>query len=170
MGADMISDIIEDVLEHPPFSSVRTRHLFTMQLQLNPVSVVGDIGAGTRRLGLMTGGTVSGTRVSGNVLAGGIDWQTLRDDGSLILDVRLGFQCDNGAIVTMAYRGVRHGPAEIIERLERGEEIDPASYYFRIVPMFETSNAELAWLNHVVAVGIGHRFPGMPVYKVFEVL
>jgi Protein of unknown function (DUF3237) len=170
MGEGPMYDIIEDVLERPPFSSVRARHLFTMRLQLNPVSVVGDIGAGTRRLGLLTGGTVAGPRVKGSVLAGGVDWQTLRNDGSLILDVRLGFQCDNGAIVTMAYRGVRHGPVAIIERLEKSEEVDPASYYFRIAPMFETSNAEFAWLNHVVAVGVGHRFPGMPVYKVFEVL
>ena len=166
----MMPDLVESALQQPPFSSVRTRLLFTMQLQLNPVAVVGDIGAGTRRLGLLTGGTVAGDRVSGKVLAGGIDWQTLRGNASLLLDVRLGFQCDNGAIVTMAYRGVRCGSPEIIGRLERGEEVDPANYYFRIAPMFETSDPELAWLNDIVALGIGHRFAGMPVYKVFEVL
>ncbi len=70
----------------------------------------------------------------------------------------------------MAYHGVRCGSPEIIGRLERGEEVDPASYYLRIAPMFETSDPELAWLNDIVTLGIGHRFGGMPVYKVFEVL
>ncbi len=88
----MMSDLVETALQQQAFSSVRTRLLFAMQLQLKLVAVVGDIGAGTRRLGLLTGGTVAGDRVSGKVLAGGIDWQTLRGDASLILDVGLGFQ------------------------------------------------------------------------------
>jgi hypothetical protein len=70
----------------------------------------------------------------------------------------------------MAYKGVRHGPADVIERLEKGEEVDPASYYFRIGPTFEAPVGKYAWLNGIIAVGIGHRFSYGPVYSVFEVL
>jgi hypothetical protein len=70
----------------------------------------------------------------------------------------------------MAYRGLRRGPAEVIDRLERGEIVDPASYYFRIAPTFETSDGDLAWLNGILAIGTGHRLPEGPIYNVFEVL
>jgi hypothetical protein len=74
------------------------------------------------------------------------------------------------ALITMTYRGVRYGPADVIKRMEKGEAVDPASYYFRINPMFETASATYDWLNRVLAVGIGHRRADGPVYSVFEVL
>ena len=48
--------------------------------------------------------------------------------------------------------------------------MDPANYYFRINPLFETANANYDWLNRVVAVGIGHRRADGPIYSIFEVL
>jgi hypothetical protein len=69
----------------------------------------------------------------------------------------------------MAYRGIRHGATDVIQRLEKGEEVDPASYYFRINPIFEAPAGKYEWLNRVIAVGTGHRFAYGPVYSVFEV-
>ena len=57
-----------------------------------------------------------------------------------------------------------------IVALNRGETVDPAHYYFRTVPLFETAAPKYAWLNNIVAVGTGHRPPEGPVYQVFEVL
>jgi hypothetical protein len=74
------------------------------------------------------------------------------------------------ALIGMTYRGIRQGPADAIARLEKGEVIDPASYYFRIAPLFETEATRYTWLNNIVAIGIGHRFADGPVYSVFEVL
>lgn len=70
----------------------------------------------------------------------------------------------------MSYRGVRHGPASVLDRIEHGEIVDPASHYFRVTPTFETADADLAWLNDIVAVGTGHRLPDGPIYNVFEAL
>jgi uncharacterized protein DUF3237 len=75
-----------------------------------------------------------------------------------------------GAAIAMTYRGVRHGPIDVIGRMERGEAVAPATYYFRINPMFETAAASYDWLNRILAIGIGHRRPDGPVYSVFEVL
>jgi hypothetical protein len=69
----------------------------------------------------------------------------------------------------MSYSGVRHGPAEVIAALGRGDAVDPASYYFRIAVKFETGDADLAWLNKVVAVGVGQRPPAGPTYDVYVV-
>jgi Protein of unknown function (DUF3237) len=74
------------------------------------------------------------------------------------------------ATIAMTYRGLRHGPPDIIKQLERGGDVDPASYYFRISPMFETAGVPYDWLNRILAVGIGHRQPDGPVYSVFEML
>jgi hypothetical protein len=74
------------------------------------------------------------------------------------------------ALIGMTYRGIRQGPPDAIARLEKGEVIDPAGYYFRIAAFFETEAPRLAWLNNVVGLGIGHRVAEGPLYSLFEVL
>ena len=114
--------------------------------------------------------TANANRPKGTVEEGGSDWLLLRPDGVLQLDVRLTLKTDDGALIGMTYRGYRHGPAEVIDRLNRGEEVDPAGYYFRSAPFFETAAEKYAWLNRMVTVATGHRLPTGPIYHVFEVL
>jgi hypothetical protein len=150
--------------------SVRTRPLFVMRLAVRSVVVVGATPGGTRRIGQVSGGTFEGERLSGVVSDGGADWQTVRTDGCTTLDVRLVLKTADDSLVGMTYRGLRHGPADVIRRLEQGEVVDPASYYFRISPTFETAAAKYDWLNRIVAVGVGLRRADGPVYSIFEVL
>jgi hypothetical protein len=70
----------------------------------------------------------------------------------------------------MTYQGLRHGPPDVTARIEKGEAVDPASYYFRTNPLFETAAPKYDWINRVVAIGIGHRLAGGPIYSIFEVL
>jgi hypothetical protein len=70
----------------------------------------------------------------------------------------------------MTYRGLRFGPPDIMAKLEKGEVVDPASYYFRTNPVFETAAPRYDWLNRLLAVGIGHRRADGPIYSVFEIL
>jgi len=149
---------------------VRTRPLFVMRLDVRPLQIVGATPGVHRRIGVVPGGAFKGERLSGEVLDGGSDWQAVRSNGSTTLDVRLVLKTTDGALIGMTYRGVRHGPREVIARLENGEAVDSALYYFRIAPLFETASAEYAWINDVVAVGIGHRRADGPLYSIFEVL
>ncbi|WP_323049390.1 DUF3237 domain-containing protein [Caballeronia mineralivorans] len=135
-----------------PLESVQTRPLFVMRLDVKPMVIVGDTGGPFRRVGIVPSGTFAGERLSGKVLDGGSDWQTVRSDGSTMLDVRLILQTDDGSNITMSYRGIRHGATDVIQRLEKGEEVAPTSYYFRINPMFEAPAGKYAWLNQVIAV------------------
>jgi len=151
-------------------SDVRTRLLFTIKLVTGKPQLLGRTPAGERRIVPVAGGSFEGERLSGTVEPGGSDWILARPDGSLRLDVRLTLKTDDGALIGMTYAGFRHGPPEVIERLNRGEAVDPSQYYFRTVPLFETAAPKYAWLNNIVAVALGHRPPEGPVYRVFEVL
>ena len=160
-----------DLNDLPEFmKNVRTKPMFAMRLDVRPLLIVGATPGAYRRVGVVTGGSFEGERLSGAVLDGASDWQTVRNDGSTTLNVRLVLKTEDGALIGMTYQGLRHGPPDIIARIEKGEVVDPASYYFRINPLFETEAAKYDWINRVIAVGIGHRFADGPVYSVFEVL
>jgi hypothetical protein len=164
----MSSRSLEELPEN--LRSVRTAPLFVMRLVVPKVISVGATPGAFRRLGVVSGGTFEGERLSGEVLNGGNDWQDVRADGATTLDVRLVLKTNDGALIAMSYRGVRHGPADVLARIDRGEAADPQSYYFRIGPMFETASERYAWLNRVLAIGVGHRLQDGVVYSVFEVL
>jgi hypothetical protein len=150
--------------------SVRTRPLFAMRLNVRKMLNVGATPGGVRRIGVVPGGSFEGDRLSGEVLDGGSDWQAVRDDGATTLNVRLVLKTADDTLIGMTYRGVRHGPPEVLDKIARGEVVDPTSYYFRISGLFETAAPKYDWINRIVAVGIGHREASGPIYSVFEVL
>jgi hypothetical protein len=158
-------DRLPDVLK-----TVRTRPMFVMRLDVRPLLIVGATPGPYRRVGVVPGGSFEGERLSGEVMDGGNDWQTVRSDGSTTLHVRLVLKTNDNALITMAYRGVRHGPPDVVQKIEKGEVVDPTSYYFRINPLFETAAAKYDWINRVVVIGIGHRQADGPIYSIFEVL
>ena len=62
------------------------------------------------------------------------------------------------------------GPQDVIDRLNRGETVDPATYYFRATPYFETGSEKLAWINGICCIATGARQASGPTYHVFQVL
>jgi hypothetical protein len=150
-------------------TSVRTRPLFLLREQVPPLLVVGQTPNAFRRIGLVQGGSFEGERLSGVVVSGN-DWQSVRTDSCIRLDVRLVLKTTDDALIVMTYECLRAGSPEIIRKLDRGEPVDPSNYYFRMNPMFETSSPKYDWMNRIIAVGIGHRLPDGPLYSVFEVL
>ena len=141
-----------------------------MRLDVRPLQIVGATPGAYRRVGVVPSGDFEGERLSGRVLDGGADWQNVRSDGSVTLDVRMVLKTVDDALIGMTYRGLRRGPPDVIARVEKGEAVDPADYYFRIAPFFETAAPPYIWLNNVIAIGIGHRGAGGPVYSIFEIL
>ena len=118
----------------------------------------------------ITGGQFEGPRLRGRVLPGGGDWTLLRADGVLELDLRLTLETDDGALIHMTSFGYRHGPPEVLAALGRGESVDPASYYFRTTPRFETGDPRYAFLNRILAVSAGDRRAEGPIYTIDEIL
>lgn len=131
--------------------------LMHLQVTLEPIRDLGETPLGRRRIIGITGGTFSGARLAGRILPGGADWQVIRSDGVAYLDARYTLETSDGALIYVVNQGYRHGPKEVIERMARGEEVDPALYYMRTTPWFETSAPACAWLNRIVCVGTGAR-------------
>ena len=98
----------------------------------------------------------------------GGDWLLLRRDGVLQLDVRITLKTHDDHLIYMSYRGMRHGPAWVIEQLNKGEKVDPSQYYFRSTPSFETASDKYRFLNRIVCVATGRREPTGQVYEVFQ--
>ena len=145
---------------------LHTEFLFRMVLNAGAP----QMSAGDLRVVPVTAGTFEGPSLKGELVPGTTaDWLRVEADGTARMDVRLVMRTDRGQLFYMQYSGVRHGPAEVLAALGRGEAVDPASYYFRISVKFETAEPELAWLNRVVAVGVGQRPPAGPTYDVYVV-
>lgn len=164
----MTSDLKQDLPD--PLKAVRTRALFVMHLNVRPLQVIGATPGAFRRIGVVPAGVFEGDRVRGEVLEGGSDWQTVRSDGATTLDVRLVLRTADDALIGMQYRGLRHGTPEIVARIDKGEAVDPASYYFRINALFETASSTYDWLNRILAIGVGYRRAEGVVYSLFEIL
>ena len=149
---------------------LKLRPLFIFQIYLVKPRMVGKTPSIDRRVAEIAGGTFEGERLRGEILSGGSDWQATRDDGALSIDVRFIMETDDGALIAVTYRGLRHGPREIVERITRGEIVSPADYYLRAAVFFETGSEKYNFLNDMVAIATGHRLPTGPIYQVFEVL
>jgi hypothetical protein len=149
---------------------LKLQALFKADIELAPALELGAGPLGRRRIIAITGGRFCGERLSGRVHPGGADWQVIRADGVADLDARYTLETADGALVYVRNRGYRHGPAEVLKRLAAGENMDPAQYYMRTTPLFETGDERYAWLNRIVCVASGARRPTAVELEVFEVL
>jgi hypothetical protein len=143
--------------------------LTRIEVTLAAALELGDTPLGRRRIIGITGGKFSGERLRGRVLAGGADWQVIRPDGVADLDARYTLETGDGALIYVRNRGYRHGPPEVLQRLAAGEVVDPAMYYMRTTPTFETGDARYAWLNRIICVATGARRAAAVELEVFEV-
>jgi len=125
---------------------------------------------GRRRVIPVLGGRFEGPKMRGRILPGGADWQILREDGTAELDARYTLETDQGALIYVSNRGLRHGPPDVLKRLNSGQTVDPASYYFRTVAQFETGAPELRWLTDAIFVASAERYPERVVVRFWKLL
>jgi hypothetical protein len=136
---------------------MRSRPLMTLRLNTAPTQNVGSGPRGMRVTFPIIGGSFEGERLRGKVLSGGDDWTVKRPDGVVELDLRVTLETDDGALVHMTFEGIRNDEA-------------PGAPYFRTLPRFETAEPKYAFLNRLLAVGIGEFRPEGPVHVIEEVL
>ena len=152
---------------------VPTTPLLDIAVDLEPRLDFGGGPLGRRVLFGAAGGSFEGPRLRGEVLPGGGDWALFRPDGTMALDVRLTLRTDDDALVHMTYGGRWIVPPELRNEMAdrtRRHHVDPARYYFRTNPLFETGDERYGWLNDVVSIGSGHLIEGGIAYAVSAVL
>jgi hypothetical protein len=147
-----------------------TRYVFTITAHIGEVTSAGDIGHGVRRMIPITGGEVRGQHVNGKVCAFGADFQIIRPNELIELEAKYAFETDDGAVIYVENRGIRFGPIELLQRLKRGEPVDPRLIYFRTVPKFETGSEKYRWLMQSLFIGSAARHADRVVVEVHQVL
>ena len=131
---------------------------------------LGGLGQGRRRIVPLTGGTFTGPELNGTLLPGSsADWQTVLPHGTALGDIRYTLQTDDGDLLYVQARSVRHGSADVLARLARGEDVDASEYTFRTSTRIETAAPALDWLNKGVFISVGARQPGAVVYETYLV-
>ena len=142
---------------------------FSMRVTLAPPLEVGEADGGRRRFIAITGGEVHGPRLNGAVLPGGGDWQTILAGGLTRIEARYFIKADDGTVIEITNPGVRTAEPAVIERLSRGEVVDPSTYYFRTTPSFKVGPGPHGWLQRAVFVARGVRNPDSVVIDYYEV-
>jgi hypothetical protein len=113
---------------------------------------------------------VRGLDVNGKVLAFGADFQMIRPNELIELEAKYAFETDDGATVYVENKGIRFGPMELLQKLKRGEPVDPKRIYFRTVPKFETGSEKYRWLMEHIFVASAARHADRVVIDVYQVL
>jgi hypothetical protein len=130
------------------------RPLMLLRLTTSAIEDVGTTPRGKLSIFPITGGSFEGERLRGKVLAGGADWVVCTADGVFELDLRATLETDDGALIHLSFTGVR----------------EDAHHYLRTLPRFETAAPHYAFLNRLLAVGVGELRPEGPVHIIEEIL
>lgn len=151
------------------FEAPNLTFLFNLELEVEKAHLPGTTPIGTRRIIRVSGGKFGGGDVNGQVIPGGDDWITVREDGTVIQDVRILLKTDDEELIMMSYRGIRTGPKEVLARLDKGDDVPVGEYYFRTNPIFETASEKYEWMNKKIFISTGQRIATGVKYSVYQV-
>jgi len=153
-----------------PLPNPSLSRVYRLQATLGEPLDLGDLAQGRRRIVALVDGTFTGTELNGTLLPGAsADWQLALPDGTALGDIRYTLQTDRGDLLYVQSHGVRHGSADVLARLARGEDVDASEYTFRTSTQIETAAPELDWLNKGVFISVGGRQPGAVIYETYLV-
>jgi hypothetical protein len=148
----------------------RLRQVYRLDATLGTPLDLGAVARGHRRIVPLSGGTFAGPELHGTLIPGAsADWQIILADGTALGDIRYTLQTDAGDLLYVRSRSVRHGSADVLARLGRGEDVDPGEYTFRASTRIETAAPALDWLNKGIFVSVGGRRAGGVTYETYLV-
>ena len=160
-----------------PTSSLTTmpppqlEHVCDLAVTIAAPVEVGQTPAGLRRMIPITGGTVSGPRLNGQVMAGGADFQLILNGGTQAhLDARYVIELDDGSRVFVQNTALRVASLENSQRIMNGQPVNPDDIYFRCQPKLEATTPQWAWLSESQFIGTGRRAPNGVFLSFYRVL
>ena len=148
----------------------RLTRIYRLEATLAQPLDLGETAQGHRRIVPLTGGTFTGPELNGKLLPGAsADWQIVLEDGTALGDLRYTLETAGGDLLYVQSRGVRHGSAEVLSRLGRGEDVDASEYTFRTSTQIETAAPHLDWLNKGVFISVAGRQATQVIYETYLV-
>ena len=145
-------------------------HVCDIDVDVGPIRDLGPTPHGRRRIVPILGGKAHGPRLAGEIVPAGADWQYVRGDGVVELVARYSIRTNDGVEIAITNRGLRRTTPDAMQRMSRGEAVDPALVYCRTVPTFEAPAGPYDWLNRSVFIATAARLPDKVEIRVFEVL
>lgn len=122
-------------------------HVFDIHVTIGEALEGGAGRHGHRRVIPITGGHVTGPRLTGRVVPGGADYELVRQDGCSLVEAHYALAATDGTPIYIVNKGIFHAPAEVIARVDAGDEVNPSDYYFRSTPVFDAPDGPHGWLS-----------------------
>lgn len=129
------------------FKDFRTELMWEANVKIGNTIVVGESKRGIRRIIPITGGTFSGSKIKGDVLPLGEDWQLVRPDGDIELYARYLLKTHDGHLIQVVNQALIHTGA-------KGNDF----YCKSVLDLEAPVDSPYDYLNHAVFMGT-IRFP-----------
>jgi len=117
--------------------------MFQLRVDCGPAVRIGAVRGGSALMIPILGGTVTGERLSGEVMPGGADWAIIDEQGVCIVDARYAIKAKDGTIIQVFNGGANP--------ISRGPDRVPS--VMLTMPRFVAPDGDHAWLNQGVYVG-----------------
>lgn len=144
--------------QHPSAApTVNPQPVLELYVSLTDKVSIGASDDGDRYIVPITGGHFRGNAISGEVVAGGADWQTVRQDGIKEIFALYSIRTEDGATIVVDNRGiVSH---------------EDGTRYARTVPKFHAPVGKYDWLNKKLFLGTitSIKKPRAVIIRVYEV-
>lgn len=121
--------------------------LYECDVTLSPAVEMGKTVEGQRRIIPITGGTVRGPKIRGDIVSGGYDWNLSRNDGVGTVEAAYYIKTDDGVLIRIVNVGVSSGgpPAT--------DEVSGELFFMFTHPSFEAPVGKYDWINRAMFVG-----------------
>ncbi|MBY4404494.1 DUF3237 domain-containing protein [Rhodococcoides fascians] len=144
--------------------------ILRLGLTLGPAIEIGSVPEGDRIVTTVLGGAAPGPDIEGTLAARSTVVSVTRPDGCTEFSSDLVLELATGGYLSLDYRGVQFGPAEVIEALnDPDREVDPSTYYFRGTLRVSTAVPKFTYLNRALVVTSGSRSAEAVVLDAFLV-
>ncbi|MDQ0457821.1 DUF3237 domain-containing protein [Rhizobium paknamense] len=160
---------VEPTISGPSAPMPGLEFAFSARVELLEPVEQGTVNGLRLRFVPIRGGTIDGPRLSGRVLPGGGDWQSIRPDGLTEVRALYQLQADDGTVISIENTGVRSASPVVTDRINRGEAVGPDDYYFRTTPRFTVEDGVHGWLARSLFIARAIRMPDHVIVDFYTV-
>lgn len=126
------------------YKDFKTEHVWDAKVTIANAMSLGETKYGGRNIIPITGGTFEGSKIKGEVLPYGADWQLVRPDGDVELNARYLLKTDDGITIQVINRALIHN------EMTDGK---PESYIKSVIDLEAPKGSPYEYLNHAIFLG-----------------